>query len=310
MNLRAENLPLELRQTATKSARPRIEWRRWLVALIAVGTAFVARWFASPILGNELPFFGFIAASLVAAWYGGAVVGVSALLIGLVLGEFFFTGPDLGFAVADHVELVRVLRYVGTAALGVFLIEVLHRGRLRVHQALQQREAEIRRREEFETRLGEAQAQPGAYARELEQRVTERTASLQQSVNSLENVLYHVAHDLRAPVRALSGFTNLLLTEHGPKLNADGVDYCRRIVRAAERMDALTSDLLAYGHVAAAELRIVEVDLNKVVADALQRVATSIRASNARISVASDLGRVRADSRVVGESLVELLTMR
>src|SRR5688572_26464830 len=101
MKLRAETLPLNLPGSAVDMNSWAVRCRQWVVALLAVAVAFAVRWVASPWLGNELPFFGFIAASLLAAWYGGAVIGVSALLAGLFLGEFFFTGPGQGFGISD-----------------------------------------------------------------------------------------------------------------------------------------------------------------------------------------------------------------
>jgi signal transduction histidine kinase len=308
MQTRSDSLPFDSAHAAAEAVSLRVRCRHWLVALAVVAVAFAVRWFASPFLGHELPFFGFIAASLIAAWYGGAIVGVSALLSGLFLGEFFFTGPHTGLGITDHVELVRMLRYLGTATLGIFLIEVLHRGQQRLREVLTQREAEIQRRKQSEKLLADAQLQLSAYANELEHRVAERTARLQQSVNSLENVLYHVAHDLRAPIRALSGFGNLLLTEHGSHLDAAGADYCRRLSDAAQRMDSLTSDLLAYGRLASADMTLGRVDLDVVVAAAVRQLAPSIQKSKARLTVASGLGVVRADSRVLTEMLVELLT--
>ena len=65
-------------------------WRRYLGALLCILVAFAVRYWLSPVLGEELPFMLFIAASLVAAWYGGAVAGIVALLLGLFLADYFF----------------------------------------------------------------------------------------------------------------------------------------------------------------------------------------------------------------------------
>lgn len=74
--------------------------QRYAVAVLCVLIAFAVRYWLSPILGEELPFMLFVAASLVAAWYGGAVTGVVALLLGLFLASYFFPGVRVN----DHLR--------------------------------------------------------------------------------------------------------------------------------------------------------------------------------------------------------------
>ncbi len=80
----------------------------------------------------------------------------------------------------------------------------------------------------------------------LEQTVTARTAELREIIGELEAFSYSIAHDLRAPLRALQGFSEILLTEHARQLDAEGLDFLRRIATAAERMDKLINDVLTY----------------------------------------------------------------
>src|SRR5581483_2479775 len=107
--------------------------------------------------------------------------------------------------------------------------------------------SDLNQRKRAEEALASAKDQLSRHAAELEKRVQERTAKLQQSVQSLEGVLYHVAHDLRAPLRAMQGFTTILLEDYAPKLDKQGEDYAQRVSSAASRMDKLIQDLLAYG---------------------------------------------------------------
>ena len=81
---------------------------------------------------------------------------------------------------------------------------------------------------------------------ELEIRVQRRTAALQESKEQMEAFSYTVAHDLRAPLRAMQGFAYSLMDEYQNMLDLVGSDYLRRIMSSAERMDALIQDLLQY----------------------------------------------------------------
>src|ERR1051326_5833779 len=94
-------------------------------------------------------------------------------------------------------------------------------------------------------KLQQVEAQIRLRAQDLEKEVAERTGELRESVSSLEQFCYTIAHDLRAPLRTMHGFSDALLNEC--PLNETGQEYARRIAAAAARMDLLIRDLLAYG---------------------------------------------------------------
>ena len=79
---------------------------------------------------------------------------------------------------------------------------------------------------------------------ELEQRVKDRTAQLANANRELESFSYSVSHDLRAPLRAMTGFSEALLEEYTPLLDARGKDYLHRVSESAKRMGQLVDDLL------------------------------------------------------------------
>lgn len=81
---------------------------------------------------------------------------------------------------------------------------------------------------------------------ELEQRVAERTRQLEAANKELEAFAYSVSHDLRAPLRAIEGFSRILMEEHGPALATDIQHYLNRIRNNAQQMDQLIRDLLVF----------------------------------------------------------------
>lgn len=115
----------------------------------------------------------------------------------------------------------------------------------------------------------------------LERRVRERTAELEASNQELESFSYSVSHDLRAPLRALHGFSHLLAEEYAHRLDDNALGYLRRIQAASERMGNLIDDMLELARVSRKELKRVDVDLAALageIAAALGELAPQRRA--------------------------------
>ena len=129
-----------------------------------------------------------------------------------------------------------------------------------------------------------AQAELQKAKDELEQRVLERTASLQETTEQLETFCYTIAHDLRSPLRAQQSFAQILLDDYHSALDEEGRDYAERIVASALRLDMLVHDLLAYSRLSRSELKFGQVDLGKLVEDVEAALIDQIRANNATIS--------------------------
>jgi PAS domain S-box-containing protein len=144
-------------------------------------------------------------------------------------------------------------------------------------------------------------------ANDLETRVAERTARLEESMKSLEGLLYHVAHDLRAPLRAMHSFTQLLLEDYAPTLDARGEDYAQRIAEASGRMDALIRDLLRYGRLVHQPLSWACVDLNKLVQGVVAGLAREVARRQAEIHIDPLLPGVWGDRRILELVLANLL---
>jgi light-regulated signal transduction histidine kinase (bacteriophytochrome) len=104
---------------------------------------------------------------------------------------------------------------------------------------------------------------------ELEQRVAERTAQLQAANEELESFSYSVAHDLRAPLRHVMGFVDLLQQDAGASLSGNNLRHLTTISRAAKRMGELIDDLLTFSRVGRSEMRKSEVNLDRLVQETL-----------------------------------------
>jgi len=96
---------------------------------------------------------------------------------------------------------------------------------------------------------------------ELEHRVDERTTQLQVANKELEAFAYSVSHDLRAPLRAMDGFSNTLLSQYAGQFDEKGRHYLERIQEASRRMGQLINDLLNLSKISRKELDSQRVDL-------------------------------------------------
>ncbi len=122
-----------------------------------------------------------------------------------------------------------------------------------------------------------------------------RHAQLLESSNQeLESFCYSVSHDLRAPLRAINGYSNLLQQEHAPNLNAAGVRYLQTIGNASERMAHLIDDLLEFSRLGRQTLAVTDIDMRSLVASALNDVLDQRRTPRPAIEV-GDLLPTRGD---------------
>jgi light-regulated signal transduction histidine kinase (bacteriophytochrome) len=114
----------------------------------------------------------------------------------------------------------------------------------------------------------------------LEQRVIDRTAQLQEANKELQAFSYSVSHDLRAPLRHVIGFVELLKKGIKSPLSAENVFHLTTISDAAKRMGNLIDDLLEFSQVGRAELRKTEVNLDQLVQETVKAVQLDAKERN------------------------------
>jgi PAS domain S-box-containing protein len=157
------------------------------------------------------------------------------------------------------------------------------------HEALRESEAEIR-----------------TLNTGLEARVQQRTADLELANKNLEAFTYSVSHDLRAPLRGLSGFSEVLLEDYGELLGETGRSYAGRIQAASERMAALIDDLLQLSRVSSAGMNLGPVDLSAEVIAFVGELQSLEPGRRVRFAI-QDGVRVTADRTLIRTVLQNLV---
>lgn len=109
---------------------------------------------------------------------------------------------------------------------------------------------------------------------ELEFRVTERTKQLEIANKELEAFAYSVAHDLRAPLRAIDGFAHILLEDYENLLDKEGKRLCTVIYSESQQMGRLIDDLLTFSHINHTEMQMTLIDMKELVRSVFYQLST------------------------------------
>jgi signal transduction histidine kinase len=261
-----------------------LEGAALLVSLVAVSLVIFGGWFPGatktyPLTFLTLPFLVWAASRFHPQ---GASTAVFVLTIVAIQGTLRGYGP---YSVSDpEVGLVLLQGFIATLATTALVVSALVSERARAQAAVRDLNAT------------------------LERRVEERTAELQEALRELEGLSYTLAHDLRSPLRAMTGFSEILADQFAPALGGAGRDYTRRIVQGARRMDILIRDLLAYGRLTREELVLEDVDPEAVLAEVLGDLAAEIRERRAQVDVLGPLPRLRGHRGMFAQAASNLIS--
>ena len=174
-------------------------------------------------------------------------------------------------------------------------------------QVIQCNIRDISARKKADALLKAAELKLARHAADLEAMVRTRTAELQLSNTQLEVFVFSIAHDLRAPLRAMQGFDELLVEEHSANLNQQGRDFANHINSSAQKMDRLLADLLAFSRISQQKIALGPVELATTVAGALAGCETELRASHANIENCPPWPAVLAHAATLRQVLVNLI---
>lgn len=140
----------------------------------------------------------------------------------------------------------------------------------------------------------------------LESRVAERTAKLESAMADLEAFSYTVSHDLRAPLRSMQGYAEVLLEEHGPGLDESAKAYLSRIVRSGKHLDRLIRDVLTFARVSQEPMRMERVNPAEVLRDVVAEYP-NLSVPGVKIDVSEPMPAVRASASLLAQCFANLV---
>ncbi len=143
---------------------------------------------------------------------------------------------------------------------------------------------------------------------ELELRVAERTAALEQANKELESFSYSISHDLRAPLRAIGGFSRILQEEYDGVLGEGGRRYTETIASNAARMGQLISDILDFSRMSKRDFAPEPVDMTRLAQEVYEEVRGAAAAERNIVLNMGDLPPARGDQAMLRQVLVNLIS--
>jgi len=138
-------------------------------------------------------------------------------------------------------------------------------------------------------------------------RLTDYQRELDRANRELESFSYSVSHDLRAPLRAISGFTGILQEDYGTQLDAAGQEVCGHIQRGVREMSQLIDDLLRFSRLSRAPMRLEPVNMHELAAEAFATVAPAGPGQTAEFQL-GPLPEVLADEALLRQVWINLLS--
>jgi signal transduction histidine kinase len=228
---------------------------------IALGLSLLAQYYQFRDI--EVPLFSLAVA--IATWYAGIGPSVLAVLLSAACFTYFFTEPLYVFEVSPR-DIPYFLVFVAWAA----IIASVGAVRRRIEENLR----ETRDRLQIEV---EHRAQREDEIRNLNQELVKRAAELEATNKDLESFSYSVSHDLRAPLRHLVGFSELLQKQTASLLDDKNRRYLQTILEAAKKMGNLIDDLLAFSRVGRAETKGTLISLEQLVSEAVAELGPEMK---------------------------------
>lgn len=166
-----------------------------------------------------------------------------------------------------------------------------------LEQRVKDRTEDIRKKEEENRMLNE----------QLEIKVIERTRQLEVANKELEAFSYSVSHDLRAPLRAISGYSKILEEDYGSVLDAEGKRIIDAVITNSKRMGQLIDDLLSFSKMARMSIHVFSVDMLDIVQECINELMPDFSKALYSIKIDPDLPKANVDQAMIKQVWLNLI---
>lgn len=141
----------------------------------------------------------------------------------------------------------------------------------------------------------------------LEQKIIERTAQLEAANRDMESFSYSVSHDLRAPLRAINGFTQILMEDYEQELNPDAKDLLQEIISNSDKMGKLIDNLLEFSRIGNQNVSLVKVNVRELVDTIIKDLKAQDSDRKVKVTI-NHLEDVNADKNMIKQAFINLLS--
>jgi signal transduction histidine kinase len=276
--------------------------QRYGLAVVSVAVALGAALLLNRYHVRDVEFPLFLFAIAVSAWYAGTAPGILALSLSSLAFTYFFTEPFYSFYVG-RTDVPYLVVFILFASLLAWFSTV----RRRVEQELLQSNDRLGKEVAERTRQAALLEHTAIEIRTLNQDLEARSRELEASNKELEAFAYSVSHDLRAPLRHMVGYAELLQKHESSIIDDTGREYMLSILDSAKRMGNLIDDLLAFSRIGRAETQKTTVNLEQLLQDALSDIRQDTEGRNIVWRIGA-LPAVYGDRSMLRLALVNLLS--
>ena len=206
----------------------------------------------------EVPLYLFAIA--ISAWYAGTGPAAVVVVLSIIFFDYFFTEPRYSLSINP-----AELPYFGTFVAFAFLVAWFSAVRRRVEREL------LEARDKLQADISERRRREDEI-QSLNQELAKHSTALESTNKELEAFAYSISHDLRAPLRHMAGYTELLQKKASATLDEKANHYILMILESAKRMGSLIDDLLSFSRISRSETQKTLVSLEQLLREALSEV--------------------------------------
>jgi K+-sensing histidine kinase KdpD len=227
-----------------------------LCIAVALGVALASQYYG--VRDVELPVFEL--AIVIATWYAGVGPSVLAVVLSVVCYNYFFSEPLYSFEISNE-DLPSFFLFTASATIVAWFVALRRRIENDLRDARDHLQVEVEQRKRREEEI-----------RKLNNELVKRARDLETSNNELESFAYSVSHDLRAPLRHVVGYSELLQKQASTALDEKSRRFMLTILESSKRMGNLIDDLLAFSRIGRAETKKTVVSLDQLVKEGVAEV--------------------------------------